>query len=111
MKAAAHSTSSVPPLVDKAAVQAVQSSSEGAEATLRKASSLAYSGAPPNRSDPLTPTAVVHDQEWFEEQVTIPIGGPVIRRPWSVRGLQGDVITESTDFSVTPYDYFLAMFP
>jgi Transposase IS4 len=55
--------------------------------------------------------AVVHDQEWFEDEVTNPIGGPVIRRPGSVRRLQGDVITESTDFSsLTLYDYFLAMF-
>jgi hypothetical protein len=35
-----------------------------------------------------------------------------MRRPWSMRRLQGDITTESTDFSpLTPYDYFLAMFP
>jgi Transposase IS4 len=111
IKAADQSTSSVPPLVDRAAVQAFQSSSDGEEATLRKASTLACSGPPPDHSDPLTTTVVVHDQERFEEEVTIPIGGPVIRRPWSVRRLQGDVISESTDLSsLTPYDYFFAMF-
>jgi Transposase IS4 len=35
-----------------------------------------------------------------------------MRRPWSVRRLQGDLTSESTDFSsLTPYVYFLAMFP
>jgi hypothetical protein len=35
-----------------------------------------------------------------------------MRRPWSVRRLQGDLISESTHFSsLTPYDYFLSMFP
>jgi hypothetical protein len=71
----------------------------------------------------MTTTAVVHGQEWFEVEVTIPIGGSVIRRRWcakaqtsqrpqsvlsrmiSSRSLLGDIITESTDFSsLTPYN-------
>jgi Transposase IS4 len=100
------------PLTEGDAVHAVQTSSVREKATLGKAGAVAYSCRPSDYSNRLTPTAVVHGQEWYEEEVRIPIGGPVMRRPWSVRRLQGDIISESTDFSsLPPYDYFLAMFP
>jgi hypothetical protein len=77
--------SSVSPLIERAPVQDVQKSSDGEEATLGKAGALAYSDPPPDYRNRLAPTAVVHGQEWFEEDVIIHIGGPFLRRPWSVR--------------------------
>jgi hypothetical protein len=103
---------SVSPLTEGASIHAVQTSSVREEATLGKAGAVVYSCHPPDNSNRLTPTAVVPGQEWNEEEVTIPIGGPDMRRPWSLRRLQGDLISKRTGFSsLTPYDYFLAMFP
>jgi hypothetical protein len=78
--------SSVSPLIDRAPIQEVQTSSDGEEATFAKAGALAYSYPPPDRRNRMTTTAVVHGQEWFEVEVTIPIGRPVIRRRWSCEG-------------------------
>jgi hypothetical protein len=71
--------SSVSLLIYRAPVQEVQTSSDGEEATFGKAGAPAYSYPPPDHRNSLTPTAVVHGQEWFEADVTILIGGPVIR--------------------------------
>jgi hypothetical protein len=106
--------SCVSPLTDGAAVQADQTFSDGQEATLGKASTLAHSCPPPDPSILLTPTAVDHGRELFEEEGSNPIRGPVIRRPWSVRRPQGDIITESTDFSslsVRMFPYQVAVCP
>jgi hypothetical protein len=65
--------------------------------------------SPPDHSNRLTPTAVFHGQEWSDEEVTVPMGGPVLCLPWSVRCLQGYIITESTGFPL--YDTFLAALP
>jgi hypothetical protein len=76
----------VSPLIDRAPVQEVQTSSDGEEATFAKAGALAYCYPPPDRRNSTTTTTVVHGQEWFEVEVTIPIGGPVIRRRCSCEG-------------------------
>jgi hypothetical protein len=78
--------SSVSPLIDGAPVQDVQTSSDGEEASFGKAGAMAYSDPPPDHRNRLTPTAVVHGQEWFEVEITVPIGGPVIRRRLSCEG-------------------------
>jgi hypothetical protein len=69
----------VSPLIDGAAVHAVKASLEDEEATLGKAGGLPYSFRSPDHSNRPTPTAVFHCQEWRDEEVTIPIGGPVLR--------------------------------
>jgi hypothetical protein len=77
--------------------------------TFGNARALPCSCSPPDNNNRLTPTAVFHGQEWSDEEVTIPMGGPVVCLPWSVRCLQRDIITESTGFPL--YDSFLAAFP
>jgi hypothetical protein len=79
--------SSVSPLIDGAPLQEVETSSDGEEATFGKADVLVYSYSPPDHRNRLSPTDVVHGQEGFEVEVTSPIEGPVLRRPWSVRKL------------------------
>ena len=58
----------------------------------------------------------VHGFKWRYHPVTQPIGGLVPPRPWSVRTLGGDIITEGGDYvgfgrGRKPIDYFLAVFP
>jgi hypothetical protein len=67
--------------MDRAPVKDVQTISDGEEATLGKAGALVYSCLRPDHRNSQTPTAVVHGQEWFEEEVTIPTEGPFVRRP------------------------------
>jgi len=59
---------------------------------------------------------LAHGFEWRDQQVLQPIGGPVPRKPWSVRALGGDIISEGGDAvgfgrTRTPLDYFFAVFP
>ena len=59
---------------------------------------------------------LAHGFEWRDKQVLQPFGGPVSRKPWSVRALGGDIISEGGDAvgfgrTRTPLDYFFAVFP
>ena len=59
---------------------------------------------------------LAHGFEWRDQQVLQPIGGPVPRKPWSVRALGGDIISEGGDAvgfgrTRTPLDYFFSVFP
>lgn len=55
---------------------------------------------------------VVHDMEWYKEDVNVPIGGHAPRQFWSVRAFDGEIITEDGGIgNRTPYDCFLSMFP
>jgi len=57
-----------------------------------------------------------HDFVWFYAAVTLPIGGSLPRRSWSVRLLSGETIFEDGDAigpgrTRRPLDYILDMFP
>jgi len=59
---------------------------------------------------------LAHVFEWRDQQVLHPIGGPLSRKPWSVRALGGDIISEgghAVGFGRTRTlpDYFFTVFP
>jgi hypothetical protein len=115
--------SSFSPLIDGAPVQDVQTSSDGEEATFGKAGAITYSHPPPDHRNRQTPTIVLmvkNGSKWrlpFLLEVLLYVDGGRAKaqpsqRPQSVLStmmypstLQGDIITESTDFSsITPYN-------
>lgn len=76
----------------------------------------AIGSAGPAATPETTISVTAHGLEWHDAEVLQPIGGPVARRPWSVRTLGGDIITEDGDSvgygrTRTPLDYFFSVFP